>query len=76
MPLENALNGMPGLKTHALEVGARAVVGRADLRATATDLMAARQLVQERLSRVAAQLPAVAAPAGDPVAAVVDQPGA
>ncbi len=32
VPLENALNGTLGLKTHPLEVGARAVVGRADLR--------------------------------------------
>ena len=41
-----------------------------------TDLMGARQLVQERLPRVVAQLPAVGPAAGDPVAAVVAQPGA
>ena len=33
VPLENALNGVPGLDDHAIEIGARPLVGRADLRA-------------------------------------------
>ena len=41
-----------------------------------TDLMASRQVVQERLAVEAPRLPAVGAAAGDPLAAVVDQPAA
>ena len=53
VPLENALNGTPWLKTHPLEVGAGPVVGRADLRGGHGPASQARQLVQERLATVA-----------------------
>src|SRR4029077_17024613 len=49
VPLENALNGTPGLKT----IRSKSVLGLSSvvlLLAEGTDLMAARQVVQERLA--------------------------
>lgn len=59
VPLEAALNGVPGLKTMRSKsvLGLSSVVLILD---PATDAMTARQMVQERLSRAAAQLPRVA----------------
>lgn len=61
VPLETALGGTPWLRTLRSKsvLGLSSVVLIFD---TSTDIMAARQLVQERLSRAAAQLPAVARP--------------
>ena len=75
VPLENALNGTIGLKT----IRSKSVLGLSSvvlILKEGTDLMAARQVVQERLSVEAPRLPAAAKRAGDPVSAVVDQPGA
>ena len=58
MPLENALNGTPGLAT----LRSKSVLGLSQvvmLFETGTDLLRARQLVGERLATVARQLPAV-----------------
>ena len=60
-PLENALNGLMFLKT----IRSKSVLGLSSVVLyfeDATDLMRARQLVQERLATVAGQLPAVARP--------------
>jgi CzcA family heavy metal efflux pump len=61
VPLENALNGTSRLNTLRSKsvLGLSSVVLYFD---EATDLMQARQLVQERLANVAGQLPAVAKP--------------
>ena len=61
MPLENALNGMPGVKT----IRSKSVLGLSSVVLIfdeGTDLLQARQLVQERLAVEAPQLPAVAHP--------------
>ncbi len=61
MPLENALNGTPFLKT----IRSKSVLGLSSVRLIfeeGTDLIRARQLVQERLSVEAARLPTVAKP--------------
>ena len=60
-PLENAVNGVTGLKT----LRSKSVLGLSSvvlLFDTGTDLMRARQLVQERLAIVTPQLPAVSRP--------------
>jgi len=60
MPLENALNGTPGLHT----LRSKSVLGLSSvvlLFESGTNLPQARQLVQERLAGTAARLPAVAA---------------
>ena len=61
VPLEAALNGVPGLQTIRLKsvLGLSSVVFILD---PASDVMTARQMVQERLSRAAPALPAVAHP--------------
>src|SRR5262245_84167 len=60
-PIENSLNGMIALKTlrskSVLGLSSVVIIFEED-----TDLMRARQLVQERLAIVAAQLPTVAHP--------------
>ncbi len=61
MPLENALNGTPWLKT----LRSKSVLGLSSvvmIFQTGTDLIRARQLVQERLAAEAGRLPAVAHP--------------
>lgn len=61
VPIENALNGISGLKT----LRSKTVLGLSSIILIfeeGTDLMTSRQLVQERLTAVAAQLPAVARP--------------
>ena len=58
MPIENALNGTPGLAT----LRSKSVLGLSQvvlLFEAGTDLLRARQLVGERLATVARQLPAV-----------------
>ncbi|MCB9941721.1 MAG: efflux RND transporter permease subunit [Planctomycetaceae bacterium] len=58
VPIENALNGVPFVKT----VRSKSVLGLSSVRlifASGTDLIMARQLVQERLATVATTLPAV-----------------
>src|SRR5262245_8283392 len=59
VPLENALNGTPWLKT----IRSKSVLGLSSvvlIFAEGTDLMRARQLVQERLAVEASRLPVVA----------------
>ncbi len=59
VPIENAINGVPFVQT----VRSKSVLGLSSVRlifAPGTDLIVARQLVQERLALVAAQLPLVA----------------
>src|SRR5437763_9484562 len=59
VPLENALNGTTGLKT----IRSKSVLGLSSvvlILKEGTDLMAARQVVQERLAVEAARLPAAA----------------
>jgi len=61
VPLEAALNGVPGLDT----IRSKSVLGLSSvvlILDPASDVLEARQTVQERLSRAAAQLPAVARP--------------
>ena len=61
VPLEAAMNGVPGLKT----LRSKSVLGLSSVVLIfddGTDRIAARQLVQERLARVAATLPAAAHP--------------
>jgi len=61
VPLEAALNGIPGLD----RIRSKSVLGLSSvvlILDPASDVMTARQMVQERLSRAAAQLPAVAHP--------------
>ena len=61
VPIENAVNGIPFVKT----VRSKSVLGLSSVRlifASGTDLLMARQLVQERLTLVATQLPRVARP--------------
>jgi CzcA family heavy metal efflux pump len=61
MPLENALNGTPWLKT----IRSKSVLGLSSvvlIFADGTDLIRARQMVQERLATEASKLPAVARP--------------
>src|SRR4051812_38113432 len=61
VPLENALNGTIGLKT----IRSRSVLGLSSvvlILKEGTDLMAARQVVQERLSVETPRLPAAARP--------------
>lgn len=61
VPLETALGGTPWLRT----LRSKSVLGLSSVQlifAEGTDLMAARQLVQERLTRAAPQLPALARP--------------
>ena len=61
VPIENAVNGIPFVKT----VRSKSVLGLSSVRlvfASGTDLLMARQLVQERITLVAAQLPLVARP--------------
>ena len=61
VPLEAALNGIPGLDT----IRSKSVLGLSQvvlILDPSSNVMAARQMVQERLSRAAAQLPAVAHP--------------
>jgi Cu/Ag efflux pump CusA len=72
VPLEAALNGIPGLD----RIRSKSVLGLSSvvlILDPASDVMTARQMVQERLSRAASQLPAVA-PAGHAVAPVIAQP--
>ena len=59
VPLEQALTGIPDLHT----IRSKSVLGLSSvvlILNPGTDVMAARQIVQERVSRVSAQLPAVA----------------
>ena len=75
VPLENALNGTASAEDPALEVGARAVVGGADLRARHRPAAGppARAGAAGRRGLAAAERgPA----AGDPAAALFDEPGA
>ncbi|RYY90846.1 MAG: efflux RND transporter permease subunit [Chitinophagaceae bacterium] len=61
VPIENALNGTP----YATRLRSKSVLGLASIVVDfgkGTGVAEARQLVQERLTRVAAQLPAVARP--------------
>src|SRR5437764_11421779 len=61
VPLENALNGTIGLKT----IRSKSVLGLSSvvlILKEGTDLMASRQVVQERLAVEAPRLPAVARP--------------
>lgn len=61
VPLENALNGTAGVKT----LRSKSVLGLSSvvlIFAEGTDLLAARQLVQERLATEASRLPAVTRP--------------
>ena len=61
VPIENAVNGIPFVKT----VRSKSVLGLSSVRlifANGTDLLLARQLVQERITLVATQLPLVARP--------------
>jgi CzcA family heavy metal efflux pump len=61
VPLEATLNGIPGLDT----IRSKSVLGLSSvvlILNPASDVMTARQMVQERLSRAASQLPAVARP--------------
>src|SRR6476661_7488295 len=61
MPLENALNGTPWLKT----IRSKSVLGLSSvvlIFREGTDLIRARQLVQERLATEAPRLPKVAHP--------------
>ena len=61
VPIENSLNGIPFLQT----VRSKSVLGLSSVRlifAEGTDLLTARQLVQERLATVAPTLPVVARP--------------
>ncbi len=61
VPIENAVNGIPFVKA----VRSKSVLGLSSVRlifASGTDLLMARQLVQERVTLVAAQLPLVARP--------------
>ena len=61
VPIENSFNGIPYLKT----VRSKSVLGLSSVRlifVEGTDLLTARQLVQERLATVAPTLPAVARP--------------
>jgi len=60
-PIENAVNGVMGLKT----LRSKSVLGLSSvvlIFGTGTDLMRSRQLVQERLAIVTPQLPAVSRP--------------
>jgi CzcA family heavy metal efflux pump len=61
VPIENAVNGIPFVKA----VRSKSVLGLSSVRlifAKGTDLLMARQLVQERITLVASQLPIVASP--------------
>ena len=61
VPLENALNGLPWLKT----IRSKSVLGLSSvvmIFKEGTDLLRARQLVQERLALAQARLPAVVKP--------------
>ncbi len=61
VPLEAALNGVPGLD----RIRSKSVLGLSSvvlILDPASDVMTARQMVQERLTRAASQLPAVARP--------------
>jgi CzcA family heavy metal efflux pump len=61
VPLEAALNGVPGLD----RIRSKSVLGLSSvvmILDPATDVMTSRQMVQERLSRAATTLPAVARP--------------
>ena len=61
VPLENALNGLPWLKT----VRSKSVLGLSSVVLVfqeGTDLMKARQSVRERLAQVRSQLPAIVQP--------------
>ncbi len=61
VPIENAVNGIPFVQT----VRSKSVLGLSSVRmifAPGTDLLVARQLVQERLALVARQLPMVSRP--------------
>ena len=61
VPIENALNGVPFVKT----IRSKSVLGLSSVRLIFqpnTDLLIARQLVQERLATVAATLPRIARP--------------
>src|SRR5262245_3841011 len=63
MPLEHALNGIPFLQA----IRSKSVLGLSSIRLIfeeGTDLIRARQLVQERLAIEAVRLPAVARPPG------------
>ena len=54
VPLEQGLNGLQRPGRHAVPLGAAAVVDRAAVLQADTDLLRARQLVQERLAIVVA----------------------
>ena len=59
VPLESALNGIPGLRA----IRSKSVLGLSQvvlILDPSSNVMAARQMVQERLSRTAPQLPGVA----------------
>ncbi len=61
VPIENAVNGIPFVQT----VRSKSVLGLSSVRMifeSGTDLLVARQLVQERLALVARQLPMVSRP--------------
>ena len=61
VPLENAMNGVPGLRT----LRSKSVLGLSSvvmIFQEGTELMGARQLVQERLLRIATSLPTAAHP--------------
>ncbi len=75
VPLENAVNGTSWLKT----LRSKSVLGLSSVVCIfeeGTDLMRARQLVQERVAAVAPRLPAVAQRARAPLAALLHQPRA
>ncbi len=74
VPLEQSLQGLPNLDT----VRSKSVPALSSivlLFDRGTDLLRARQLVQERVESVTPTLPTWASPAGDDPAALVDEPG-
>ena len=73
VPLEAAMNGVPGLDV----LRSKSVLGLSSvvlIFENGTERIPARQLVQERLARVAADVARRGTPAGHPVAALVTQP--
>jgi len=61
VPIENSLNGIP----YSTHLKSKSVLGLASIRVEfdkGTDIIKARQLVQERIARISPQLPAIARP--------------
>ena len=74
VPIENALNGIPFVDT----IRSKSVLGLSSVRLIfqpGTDLITARQLVQERLSLVAANLPTCCPSTDHPASAVIAKSG-